>query len=135
VRRSLLTSRRSINNSCDEKSALTLCNIDDQYSIDPHSALSQERRRDLLPFTIQAAPALSLLRSPVPIPSVPEISFLPMQIGVDPGPCRIVDVLCNLVSGIPLTLRIVPERAQRGRQRGRRLGFCSGAFEFGERHA
>ena len=95
------------------------------------SGFTQEGRRNFLPFRIEAGAAFRLLRAPVPIAGVSKIPFLPVQIRMNPGACRIVDVLCDFVRGVPVTFRIVPKRAEWRREIGGRLFFCSCTSEVG----
>jgi hypothetical protein len=74
-------------------------------------ALCEERCRDLLPLHLERLTALGLLRAAIPIPSVSKIPLFAMQISMNPGASHIIDVLCDLVGGIPFASGIVPESA------------------------
>ena len=58
-----------------------------------------------------------------------------MQVGVDPGAVRILDVLCRLVGSFPITASVMPERQERGRESGWRLRFFEAFCKFSECHA
>lgn len=54
----------------------------------------------------------------VPVTRIPFVAFFAMQVGVNPGGGRRIDVLNNFVSLIPLALLFMPECGQVGRKLG-----------------
>ena len=57
-----------------------------------------------------------------------------MQVGVNPRPVGIIDILRHLMGGVPVTPSIVPECPQWSGQSGWRLGLLRALSEFLERH-
>jgi hypothetical protein len=82
------------------------------------SARRQQVFDDVIPFAGQRLRAFGTAGAAVPVTGVVQIALFPVEIGVNPGARRAVDRLRDLVSGIPIALRVVPEGDERRRSAG-----------------
>ena len=64
---------------------------------------------------------MGLSRATIPVPCIPLIAFFPMQVGVNRGCIRGVNLLCNFVRLGPVPFCFPPECNQQWRCVSRRL--------------
>jgi hypothetical protein len=66
----------------------------------------------VIPLRLQRFAAFGLPRAPVPVSRVRKVSLFAMQIRVYPCSRRTLYVLRDFVSGVPVTLGVVPQGPQ-----------------------
>jgi hypothetical protein len=76
-----------------------------RLTIDP-----DETSNNALPFLIQGGIRKRAMRLTVPVCGVILIALAPVEVGVHPCGGPIVDVLNNLMSGVPITVLLTPKR-------------------------
>jgi len=89
----------------------------------------QQRGRNLLPLHLERLTTLWFPRAAIPVSRVRQVTFLAVEVGVNPRAGLVVDILSHLMRRVPITLRIVPERTQRRRERRGRAGVGNRSFE------
>ena len=70
----------------------------------------QQCGRDLFPLGLERGAADCLAGAVVPVGSVARVPFFPVQVGMNPRACRIIDVLGDSMGRVPVSTGVVPER-------------------------
>src|SRR5262245_39113043 len=96
--------------------------------------LRQELFDDRFPLFFERGLRDGATGAAIPVRRVPEVAFLAVEIGVNPGAGFSVDVLRDAMRRVPVATRVVPERDKEGRESGRRVRELERVTKFREGH-
>src|SRR5438477_7395138 len=89
---------------------------------------------DLLPFLLQGRGRRVLAGALVPAGGIRLVAFDPVQIGVRPGPRRVMRILAAAMRLVPVALGLPPQGLRRAADPGRRRRAIERRFELLELH-